>query len=168
MPNQVDSYRFLTGISKRLVKSWAKREPAREIPWTPLPKPLNECTVALISSAGIALRSDRPFDQEGERQNPWWGDPSHRVLPRTATEKDVRAYHLHINPAFAQQDLNALFPLGLLLGMEENGEIGRSADSHYSFMGYNLQPGSLLDETTPAIVAQMRREGIDLAVLIPV
>jgi hypothetical protein len=44
----------------------------------------------LLSSAGIALKDDQPFDQEGERQNPWWGDPTYRVLPKTATEKDVR------------------------------------------------------------------------------
>ena len=35
---------------------------------TPLRKPLAECTVALISTAGIARRDDVPFDQDGERE----------------------------------------------------------------------------------------------------
>ncbi|MFN2168218.1 MAG: hypothetical protein ACK2U9_18395 [Anaerolineae bacterium] len=29
----VDSYRFLSGITKRMVKSWIKMEQPREIPW---------------------------------------------------------------------------------------------------------------------------------------
>ena len=111
MEKTVDSYRFISGITKRMIKSWISMERPREIPWTPLAKPLSECTVSLISSAGIALKTDRPFDQEGERRNPWWGDPSYRILPNTATSQDVRLYHLHIDPSCAEQDLNCLFPL---------------------------------------------------------
>ena len=88
-------------------------EKPRAIPWTPLAKPLSECTVTLISSAGIALKSDRPFDQEGERQNPWWGDPSYRILPKTATSQDeVRLYHMHIDPSYAEQDFELPVPVG--------------------------------------------------------
>jgi hypothetical protein len=62
-----------------------------EIPWTPLSKPLADSTVALLSSVGLALKTDRPFDQEGERRNPWWGDPSYRILPRRGDlERAVR------------------------------------------------------------------------------
>ncbi len=71
MTKTVDSYRFLGGITKRMVKSWIKMEQPRTIPWTPLDKPLSDCTVSLLSSAGIALKTDQPFDQEGERRNPW-------------------------------------------------------------------------------------------------
>ena len=98
MIETVDSYRYLNGLTKRLVKSWIKLEEPREIPWTPLSKPLSGCTVAMISTGGLALKTDRPFDQEGERQNPWWGDPSYRCIPRTATEEDVSLYHLHVDP----------------------------------------------------------------------
>ena len=68
----VDSYRFISGITKRMIKSWISMERPREIPWTPLARPLRDCTVSLISTAGIALKTDRPFDQEGERCNPWF------------------------------------------------------------------------------------------------
>ena len=71
---QVDSYRFLKGISRRMIKSWISLEKPCEIPWTPLGKPLHQCSVALISSAGVALATDKPFDQEVERQNPWFSD----------------------------------------------------------------------------------------------
>ena len=70
MTKVVDSYRFIGGITKGMVKSWIKLESPRDIPWTFLPKPLSDCTVALISTGGTALKTDRPFDQEGERKNP--------------------------------------------------------------------------------------------------
>jgi hypothetical protein len=60
-------------------------------------KPVSESAVALISSAGIALKIDRPFDQRSERQNSWQRDPSYRILPRNVSEQDVEIYHLHIN-----------------------------------------------------------------------
>ena len=41
MDKQVDSYRYLSGITKRMIKSWIKMEQPRPIPWTPLPKLLS-------------------------------------------------------------------------------------------------------------------------------
>jgi D-proline reductase (dithiol) PrdB len=164
---QVDSFRFLDRQAKALVQSWIKLEEPREIPWTPLSRPLEESTVALISSAGLALKTDRPFDQEGERQNPWWGDPSYRILPRTATAQDVKLYHQHIHPRVIAQDLNTVLPLERLLALEESGEIGRSAANHYSFMGYILQPQVMLEESTPAMIRQMKRDGVNAVVLVP-
>lgn len=168
MPEQVDSYRFVSSFTRRVMQAWVKREPSRPIPWTPLPKPLTHCTVAILSSAGLALRDDVPFDQEGERQNPWWGDPSFRVLPRDATADGVRLYHLHLNPSFAEADLNCIMPLQRLLEVEARGEIGRSAERHYSIMGYILQPEVLLAETTPTIIAGLQEEHVDVVLLVPV
>jgi D-proline reductase (dithiol) PrdB len=164
---EVDSYRFLDRLTTRLVQTWIGLETPRDIPWTPLSRPLEESTVALISSAGIALKTDRPYDQEGERLNPWWGDPSYRTLPRTATEEDVKLYHLHIHPRVAEQDLNTVLPLQRLLELEDCGEIGRSAANHYSFMGYILQPQVLLEESTPAMIRHMKRDEVDVVLLVP-
>jgi D-proline reductase (dithiol) PrdB len=167
MPKTVDSYRFISGLTKRMIKSWISLEQPRPIPWTPLSRPLSECTLALLSSAGIALKTDQPFDQEGERQNPWWGDPSYRVLPKTATAADVRLYHLHIDPSYAQQDLNCLFPLQHLQELESTGRIGRSSPRHYSIMGYILNPERLLRETVPALIRDLKADLADVVVLVP-
>ncbi len=167
MTKTVDSYRFISGITKRMLKNWAGMEQPRPIPWTPLARPLSECTVALLSSAGIALKTDRPFDQEGERRNPWWGDPSFRILPQNATQEDVRLYHLHIDPSYAQQDLNCLFPLQHLQALEQRGRIGRSSPRHYSMMGYLLNPEVLLCETVPALVRNLKEDLADVVVLVP-
>jgi D-proline reductase (dithiol) PrdB len=113
------------------------------------------------------LKTDRPFDQEGERKNPWWGDPSYRIIPREATAKDIKVYHLHINPGFAEQDINTLLPTERLLELERLGEIGNSAPSHYSMMGYILNPEALLEESAPAMIRQMQAENVNIVVLIP-
>lgn len=167
MTKEVDSYRFLNRLTGKIVRSWIELESPRDIPWTPLSKPLSDCTVALISSGGIALKSDKPFDQEGERQNPWWGDPSYRILPHTAAAQDIKVYHLHVNPTFAQQDLNCLLPLQRLQALAEEREIGRSAPRHYSFMGYILQPQTLLEESVPAIIGHLQQDNVDVVLLVP-
>lgn len=167
MTKTVDSFRFISGITKRMIKNWIGMEKPRPIPWTPLPKPLSECTVALLSSAGIALKDDKPFDQEGEHKNPWWGDPTYRILPKTATEKDVRLYHLHIDPSHAERDLNCLFPLQRLQEMETGGKIGRMSLRHYSIMGYILRPERLLRETVPALIRNLKEDMADVVVLVP-
>ncbi len=168
MEKQVDSYRFITGITKRMVKTWVGMEKPREIPWTPLTKKLSECTVATIVTAGMALKKDKPFDQEGERRNPWWGDPSYRLIPCDTTERDVSFYHLHINPTYALQDLNCMLPLGRLQELVELGEIGRSAPRHYSIMGYLLNPEQMLRESVPAIIESLRQDRVDAVLLVPV
>ena len=106
----VDSYRFLDGVAKRVMKRWAGLPGETQVPWTPLAKPLPKCTVSLVSSAAIALKTDHPFDPEIERRDPWFSDPSYRVVPRTARTGDVQVCHLHINPHFAEQDLNSVLP----------------------------------------------------------
>ena len=93
---------------------------------------------------------------------------TYRIIPRDATEKDVAVYHLHINRSFAEQDLNCLLPLQRLLELEHAGEIGRSAPSHYSMMGYILQPKVLLEESALAIIHRMKDEAVDAALLVPV
>lgn len=168
MTKQVDSFRFLDPLTQQVIRTWIAREPPRPIPWTPWPKPLAESTVALISSGGVALKTDAPFNQEGERQNPWWGDPSYRILPRTTTENDVCVCHLHIDTRFAMQDLDCIFPLQRLLELEAQHLIGRSAPRHYSFMGYTLNPRSLIEESTPAIIRHLKEDQVDVVLLVPV
>jgi D-proline reductase (dithiol) PrdB len=77
----------------------------------PLAKPLSQCRIAIVSSAALALNSDRPLDVQIERLDPCFSDPSCRVLPRDTRTGEVQICHLHINPAFAQQDLNGVMPL---------------------------------------------------------
>jgi D-proline reductase (dithiol) PrdB len=168
MTRELDSYRHLDPVTKRVIKAWVKRERYDDIPWTPLARPLSECRVALLSSAAIALADDEPFDQQGERQNPWWGDPTHRVIPAGTSADQVRLYHLHIDTRPGETDLDCVLPLTRLAELAADRAIGEVAPSHYSMMGYILDETELLAETAPKIVARLRDEAADAVVLVPV
>ena len=167
----IDGYRLLGGPTRKLMQAWAARDAQASGgfgPWTPLEKPLAEARVALISSAAIVRLDDEPFDQEGERRNPWWGDPTHRVLPREVKGEDVRIDHMHIDPTPGSRDLDCLFPLRRLDDLVAEGVVGASAPRHYSYMGYILEPGFLLDETVPKIIEGLGSDEVDIALLVPV
>ena len=123
--------------------------------------------MALVSTAGIARNDDRPFDQEGERRNPWWGDPSFRVIPLGTTERDVRLYHMHIDPRFGEADLDVVLPMRRLTELAEAHVVGRPAIRHYSMMGFILEPTELVEKTAPAIAECMHAERVDAAALVP-
>ena len=166
---RVRSHPFVDGPTRKLVRSWIQHDPPpQEIPWTPLAKPLSDCRVALVSSAGIARHDQPPFDQELERRDPWWSDQSCRPIPLGTSEADVGIYHLHIDPRFGHQDLDCVLPLRRLQELAAEGVVGQVAATHYSFMGYILQPTELLSSTAPAIAARMAEEAVDVAVLVPV
>src|SRR5262249_30406640 len=140
----IDSYRFLDFATRQVMKAWAARQQPGVIPFTMLTKPLRECTVALVSTAAIARNDDLPFDQEGERRNPWWGDPSFRVIPLGTTEEDVKLYHMHIDTRFGESDLDVVLPMRRLTELACEGVIRRPAPTHYSVMGYILDPTELV------------------------
>lgn len=165
----IDSYRFLDFATRKIIKAWAGRDArvVRSIPWTPMAKPLCESTVALVTTAGVARKDDVPFDQERERRNPWWGDPSYRVVPRGLTEENVRLYHLHIDSRTGETDLDVFLPMRRLDELVEQGIVGRAAKSHFSIMGYQLRTDTMEKETSPAILAEMKKQGVGAAALIP-
>jgi D-proline reductase (dithiol) PrdB len=163
----IDSYRFLDFASRQVMKAWAARQRPGVIPFTPLTRPLGDCRIALVSTAGVARNDDQPFDQERERRDPWWGDPGFRVIPLGTTEQDVRLYHMHIDPRFGEADLDVVLPMRRLGELAREGLVGCPAPRHYSTMGYILDPTVLLAETAPAIAEQMRLDRVDAAALVP-
>jgi hypothetical protein len=124
MVAMVDSYRFLDGVAKRVMQHWSSLRAATPIPWTPLAKPLSQCTIAFVSAAALALNCDRPFDVQIEHSDPWFSDSSYRLLPRNTRTGEVQSFHLHINPEFAKQDLNCVMPLERLAELVARGGSG--------------------------------------------
>lgn len=168
-PREIDSWRFLPPSLARLLKARLDgAPPVTAIPFTPLAQPLVSARIALLLTAGISCPPDPPFDMEGERANPMWGDPSWRRIPATATAADVELNHLHVETTYAQQDLNVVLPLQRLADLEAAGEVGSMAPTHYSVMGYQLDATTQLTESAPAIAASMRAESVTGAVLAPV
>ncbi len=167
---ELDPWRFAGTFLKNVLGSQIPAEEySGEIPWTAFSKPLSEARVALLSTAGISMRGDAPFDMEMERKRPTRGDPSFRKLRADATSDSIRANHLHIDTGYIERDLNVALPLDRLRELVVDGTVGRVADTHYSIMGYQGNDSSILEnETAPRIAEAMRSEGVDLALLAPV
>jgi D-proline reductase (dithiol) PrdB len=163
----MDSYRYLDFVTRQIIRAWVDREPTRPSPWAPLPRPLERARVALVSTAGVARRDDVPFDEERERANPWWGDPTFRRIPRETRTSDVEIHHLHVDRRFAREDLDVVLPLRRLDELVAAGKVGSSAPTHYSLMGYILDPTELLRDTTPRLVAALKAEGVEAVLLVP-
>ncbi len=166
----VDSWRFAGRfLSNVLGKSIPEQPKYSGIPWTPVSKPLASAKVALLSTAGISMKSDEPFDMDFERAHPTKGDSSFRRLSSTARHEDIVANHLHIDTGYIERDLNVALPVDRLRELVRAGEVGAIADSHYSIMGYQGNDSAKLEnESAPAIADAMRSEEVDFALLAPV
>lgn len=166
--NRVDSFRYLDFATRKIMQAWMHREPERSIPWAPLRRPLSESRLCLISSAGVALRDDRPFDVDRERRDPWWGDPSYREIPASTRTGDVRLHHLHIDTRPGEEDLDCVLPLARAAELHAAGRLGDLAATHFSFMGYLLRPERFLEISVPAMIDRMRAENVEAVLLVPV
>lgn len=164
-----DSFRFCPpGLAERMQKmKWLEND---NTPWTPFQKKIEECKFALLTTAGISMKSDSPFDMDRERREPTWGDPSFRVIPKDARQEDLEVNHLHINTKDIKQDVNCALPLTRFRELEAEGRIGALAEKNYSIMGYIPIPqtATLIKETAPAIADMMKDEGVDAVFMAPV
>jgi D-proline reductase (dithiol) PrdB len=141
---------------------WRRIDP---IPWAPLRKPLRESRVALVSTAGLVLPGQEPFDNSIRE-----GDSSFRVLPR---ETDVSTLiDTHRSQSFdhtgMHSDPNLALPLDRLRELAERGRIGEVAPRHLSFMGSITAPGRLMRDSAPAAADLLVQDGINVALLVPV
>ncbi|MBW2244964.1 MAG: hypothetical protein JRH01_23535 [Deltaproteobacteria bacterium] len=167
---EVDPWRFtgsfLEKILSRGIPEQANHPP---IPWTPATKPLAESKVSLLSTSGLSMKGDVPFDMEYERQHPTRGDSSWRRLRSDATGAGIEANHLHIDTGYVERDLNVSLPVDRLRELVDEGKVGASAESHYSIMGFQGSDSStLVEKSAPEIAEAMLSEEVDLALLTPV
>jgi D-proline reductase (dithiol) PrdB len=134
------------------------------VPFTPLPKPLPECRLALITTGALHLPEQTPFDAEARG-----GDVSYRAIPLAT---DVQTLGIaHSSDAFDQAglwtDRNLGFPLDRLKEMSAAGEVGPLNGRHLSFMGSITAPGRLIHETAPEAARKLVADGVEAALLVP-
>lgn len=135
-----------------------------ETPWTPLARPLAECRLAVVTTAGLYRPgADAPF--AGEAPD---GDFTWRAIPLDTPPSGLEIAHTHFNTDVARADLNTVFPIERLAEMCEEGVLGSLAPTHYSVMGYCTPAHLLAERTAPAVAARMRDEGVDAALVVPV
>jgi D-proline reductase (dithiol) PrdB len=134
--------------------------PAQPLSWTPLRKPLRECTVALVTTCGVHLKSQEPFSLYVEE-----GDWSSRTIPGDVDVRDLMISHTHYDVRDAEQDVNVVFPIERLRELAADGVIGRVSPLHFGFMGFIPNPAELARVTAPAAAAALVEQGVDAALL---
>lgn len=163
----VDSFKYLPRSFRAGYEGTDFQEEAPV--WSPLAVPTAEATVALLTSAGLYLRdSQQPFDVERERREPTWGDPTWRAIPRTVRQSEVAAEHLHINTRDLLIDFNVALPIRAFEQLETDGAIGRLADEHYGFMGFQERGAEhWRTHSGPEVVQRLKNAGVHALVLAP-
>lgn len=157
-------------------------------PHTPLQVPLNECSVALITTAGFYLPTQEPFDESIKG-----GDCSYREIPNsietelntTDCKGDACPYHQkqqenrkqeltldHKSEAYDTSDtyldVNLVFPLDRFRELEAEGKIGTLNHRHFSFMGSITRPQPLIEHTAPEVGQLLKSDDVNVAFLLPV
>ena len=164
----VNGFRFLPPSLGAWIAKDIPAQPFKgNIPWTALKKPIRRTSFALMTSAGISMKNDPPFDVAREKREPTWGDPSSRQIPASAGEKDIDVNHLHINTDYIKQDINVMLPLKRFQEFEKEGIIGRLASTCYSYYGFQMDPAELLERTMLDVAGQMQAENIEAVLLTP-
>jgi D-proline reductase (dithiol) PrdB len=141
---------------------WRRIDP---VPWVPLNKPLSECRLALISSAGFVLPNQAPFDESVRG-----GDPGFREIPNDANVATL--VDTHRSESFdhfgIRRDPNLAFPIDRANELAKTGRIGSVNHRHFSFMGSITAPGRLVQYTAPAAARLLVADGVDVVLLVPV
>jgi hypothetical protein len=125
------------------------------IPFTPFTKAMDQATIALVSTAGVRMRSDPPFQVEG--------DSSYRLIT-AGTTAELTYDDTHYDHACVDQDLNCLFPLDRLRELAAEKVIGAVADKHYS-LGFSPALRELRESTIPSLVREVERSRPDAVLL---
>jgi D-proline reductase (dithiol) PrdB len=150
-----------------LAAAWAhthRFEEATSVPWAPMRRPPAEAVIALVTTAGVHLRADPPFDMDDPD-----GDPSYRVIPADAPRAALTITHKYYDHGAADRDLNVVLPIDRLRELRDEGRVGGIGPRVYGFMGHidGRQVRTLVERTAPEVAERLVADGVDAVVLTP-
>jgi hypothetical protein len=146
-------------------------------PFASLRKPVSGSRLVLLTSSGHFVAGDDPeplgvenlSEEEAiERIVDFMRtEPTLSPVPADTPVESLRVRHPGYDVRGARTDPNVVFPLEHLRDLEREGIIGELAPSAYSFVGTCSQR-LLLGEAGPQWAWSLGRQGIDVALLVPV
>ena len=129
----------------------------RCIPYTPRTRELRASVFALVTTAGVHLRSQTPYDLAGD--NTW------REIPGDVRADDLMVTHGHYDHRHADRDINCVFPIDRLRELARDGVIGGVAERHLGFMGYTQSLRDLYERAAPEMARRIERSNADAVLL---
>jgi D-proline reductase (dithiol) PrdB len=150
-------------LAKRFVDAYDPWK-STDIPWTPVTKSLETSTIAIVTTAGVQHRDQKPFNMTDHD-----GDPSYRAIDSRQPLLGLMITHDYYDHADADKDINIVFPIERLKEFEKEGIIGRVAGIHYGFMGHITGPHipTLINTIAPEIAQRMKKDKVDIVLLTP-
>jgi len=150
-----------------LFERWARKSEFIEFtdtPWTQFDADVSDCRLALITTGGVHLKGQTPFNMNDPA-----GDPSFREIPADTPSSSLSITHNYYDHTDAEKDLNILFPLDRVRDLKEMGTIESVNDRHFSFMGHIMHHhiATLMNETAPRIAEMLKRDAVDIVILAP-
>ena len=123
---------------------------------------LSQRRVALITTAGLHIRGEQPYDASGSGID-------YRVLPANTPENDLVMSHVSVNfdRSGFQSDVNVVFPIDRLKELVNRNIVGSIARFHYSFMGA-IWPVTKYEAKVRALATLLKQDQVDAVVLSPV
>jgi D-proline reductase (dithiol) PrdB len=131
-----------------------------DAPFTPMTKLLAESKLALVTTAGLHVRGDAPFNNN---------DQSYRVIPAITPVRDIVQSHTSIGfdrTAF-MRDINISFPVNRLNELAAQGVVGSLSTDFYSFMGALRNPRKVVEKAGPEVARLLIEDGVDVVLLTP-
>lgn len=133
-----------------------------EIPWAPLVKPLHQCRVALVTTGGIHLKRQQPFDLSKDGY-----DWSYREIPANTPADDLMVTHNHYDHTHVDQDINFMLPLDRFRELAQEGVIEELAPRCFSFYGFIRDHQALAATTAKEVAELLKADKVDAAFLTP-
>jgi len=176
--NDGDFNRILEHVYLWQVKTYDKKGKweYEQGPFTPLPKPLSEVRLALITSSGHFLEGmdPEPFGVKEMTQAEAMrriGDflkeePDLSVIPIDTPLEKLRVRHGGYDISGAQIDPDVAFPLRRLKELEQLGAFGELHEEAYSFVGAAAQM-RILNHVGPQWVNRIKTQSIDAVLMVP-
>lgn len=131
-------------------------------PWTPFQKNISESTICLLSSGGISLKDQPPFDPMARDEF------SYREIHKTAQAGDFVINYSYNDHSDADKDINCLFPIERFRELEQEGYIGKLASINYAMgMGRLYKRTYLQTEVVPEIFEKLNNDKVDALFLVP-
>ena len=154
---------ILSEVQRQMLQFFPCME-SDDVPWSPLQKPLAESTVAIVTTAGLHLRDDQPFN----RDHPG-GESTYRVLPSDADNADIVQSHFSIgfDRTAIYRDINITYPIDRMRELAADGTVEALAPNNYSFMGALRDCTVVAEQTGPEVAQRLKDEGVDLVFLTP-
>jgi D-proline reductase (dithiol) PrdB len=134
--------------------SFVQAEPT---PWTPLRRELRRCKAAIVTTAGVRLKTQHSFGKNS---------PEFREISVYSPPEELAFDFTNFDPAEAEQDLNVLVPVDRLKDLVDREALGGLNETYFSFFG----PCTDLETLRASAVKageKLRQYGCDVAFVVP-